>query len=345
MSKNKNNKISKVFLIVVASFLLLSATGVYGLGWVADNEKTVNNKQRIQQRIKGGLFISKAFYLKLTKQRCSKPIKYSIGSIDPKFKISKEELKEALKKAEEAWESEDNKDFFQYDDQAKFKINLIYDERQKLNQDKKLFDEYTEKFKIADKKDKEEYERMKKEHERLVDYLFAAEKKLMDDKFDLEDRIIEYNYSWDLKKTTEKKLKKERKDLIARQNKFNQQVSYEHSLVNKMNKLAKRGKERAEEYNNKIEEFKKEHNLEEGRVFEEGEYSRDLNSEQINIYSFWDQEELAMILVHEFGHALGMAHVDNPDSIMYYLNKDQGKNKKWHINEDDLKELHEVCDL
>src|SRR3989344_6513188 len=72
---------------------------------------------------------------------CSQPFRYKIGVIDPRFKISESELKGDVLKAEEIWEGEYKRQLFSFDTQAKFLINMVYDERQSLkNQVDKLKD-------------------------------------------------------------------------------------------------------------------------------------------------------------------------------------------------------------
>lgn len=61
-----------------------------------------------------------------------------------------------------------------------------------------------------------------------------------------------------------------------------------------------------------------------GHTFEEGQYLRDKSGERINIFEFTSQNQLERVLAHEFGHALGLDHNDDPKSIMYAENEAGG---------------------
>ena len=55
--------------------------------------------------------------------------------------------------------------------------------------------------------------------------------------------------------------------------------------------------------------------------FEDGRYVSDNEGQRIYVYAFQNKRELMRTLIHEFGHALELEHVSNPDSIMYPMNK------------------------
>ncbi len=58
-----------------------------------------------------------------------------------------------------------------------------------------------------------------------------------------------------------------------------------------------------------------------GRTFEEGQYVRDSAGERINIFEFVGNTQLERVLAHEFGHALGLDHNEDPKSIMFAQNE------------------------
>lgn len=77
-------------------------------------------------------------------------------------------------------------------------------------------------------------------------------------------------------------------------------------------------------YNRDIAAFNAEvaeYNKTAGRTFEEGQYVRDKSGERITIFQFIDATQLQRVLAHEFGHAIGLGHNEDADSIMFAKNE------------------------
>ena len=78
-------------------------------------------------------------------------------------------------------------------------------------------------------------------------------------------------------------------------------------------------------------------NVNANKAFTEGFY--DPNTHEITIYQYTDEIHLERVLAHELGHALGMNHNDNPDSIMYFTNIATTT----LLTKDDKDALRDVC--
>jgi predicted nuclease with TOPRIM domain len=103
---------------------------------------------------------------------------------------------------------------------------------------------------------------------------------------------------------------------------------------------------RGEELNNlgdALNELARKHNLEvekfngtyiSSRDFEKGLF----DGKAINIYEFEKEGDLKVALIHEFGHAIGLGHLDNPNAIMSRKLAQQDFNNI-RLSEDDVKLL------
>ena len=73
---------------------------------------------------------------------------------------------------------------------------------------------------------------------------------------------------------------------------------------------------------------------------EEGKYVSDSEGTRIYIYAFQDKTELMRTLIHEFGHSLGLKHVENEDSIMY---PKSNESQSIALSPEDVAELTKAC--
>src|ERR1041385_4517209 len=61
---------------------------------------------------------------------CSRPIPYSVGAIDPRFKIDADRVAADARVATAVWAGTAGKSLFSFDPKARLKINLVYDGRE-----------------------------------------------------------------------------------------------------------------------------------------------------------------------------------------------------------------------
>lgn len=267
---------------------------------------------------------------------CEKPIKYSLGRIDPQFNFSSDEFKLLTAEAEILWEDSAKRNLFAYDEEASFKINLIFDERQMQTVDSEKLEN--------------DLEKLETEHDNLINQFGslnnAYQKKLANYNVKLaeyEKRLKRYNKEvkyWNDKGEAPADeyadLEKERKKLKELANNLEQQRLEVNSLATKTNQIINKENQVVESYNTNIATYASKYG--ENREFEKGVF----DGEGISIYQYKEKDDLRLTLIHELGHALGLGHLENPQAIMYYLMGEQ-EIEKPVLTPEDLQELNRAC--
>lgn len=269
---------------------------------------------------------------------CSQPLEYSIGQIDPKFGLSKDDLVKLAGSAETVWEAPSGKNLFQYDPKVAFKINLIFDERQEQTLESGKLEENLNNLKLSQEAVEKQYSSLQGQYTQKV----SAYEKAVDS---YHDRLKRYNTEVDFWNSQGgaspdkyDELQKEKKKLKDLYNSLEKQRVEINNLAGKSNELITKENQIINRYNTDVATYKSKFG--DTREFEKGLF----NGEGINIYQFQEKSDLELTLAHELGHYLGLAHVENPQSIMYYLIGDQNLDNP-APTEQDLAQLKTVCRL
>lgn len=242
---------------------------------------------------------------------CRKPIRYTAGTIDERFKLSAEELNEASKNAEAIWEKPAGKDLFAFDESQGITINLVFDERQQLTQRAEGLEGGIEQNKRA-------YDALVAKHDSLTAQFKTRLKKYNED-------VAYWNAQGGAPKEDYERLREEGRQLNAMVDEIN-------SLVEQINTLAKKLNLRVGEFNKITGEFNETLTVKP----EAGLYSP--LEASITIYQFENPRELALTIAHELGHALGINHLEQTDALM---NPQITANT--HLTQADLDALTAVC--
>lgn len=259
-----------------------------------------------------------AYWYVSTAGICPTPIYYRLGEVDERFGITEPEARDILARAEAVWEEALNGDLFIYREDTDFTVNFMYDERQKeasteeewrieldAKEDKtKTAFAAVESLQVAYEEQRKEYELVHTRYETAlasynseVEQINASGGATPEQFEDLE-----------VQKTA---LNKERNTLLALEKKLT-------SAGEALNKEGESANNLVEAYNAEVARYNAVYGERSG-TFTQGDYER----ERINVYTFSTKTELTKVLAHEFGHALGIGHVDGGDSLMYYLMADQ----------------------
>ena len=275
-----------------------------------------------------------AFVRRYVLPPCSQPIAYKVGTIDPKFGVSKSAIIGYLAEATQRWNDAAGKQVFVYapDDTGAVPVSFIYDSRQQTIRVGSEIDS-TEASQAAERKSIEvlqaEYRAAQSAYASAVDALNA-------DSTVYASKVRKINQSGGADSETHSRLNAEKTALQERQIALQAQSEALRSQAANL-------QARIADYNKKvgaINQIVNNFNAVAGGDFEEGQYVQDAKGRRIDIYAFKNESELVHSLTHEFGHALGLAHNENPASIMFAYNKSSVV-----LSADDIAALKVACHL
>lgn len=268
-----------------------------------------------------------------SKSVCSEPIAYAVGKYDPRFGISQQEFEDVIEEAASVWNAAAGRTLFASSTRPSVSIDLAYDERQQalelgdtINTEQENYEELRDAIALL----RTRYSELQSTYEAsLATFRTEAES--------YEAEVAEWNDRGGAPPGVYARLALRKAMLEERQADLNRQATLIQSVgrdinvqVDALNVLVRRLNANADTFNETL-----------GHDFDQGNYVATETGGRITIYTFDSREELTRVLVHEFGHALGIGHVEDPDSIMYSYSIGQSL----ELSEEDLLALQDVCAL
>jgi predicted Zn-dependent protease len=251
---------------------------------------------------------------------CSLSRTYKVIKFDPRFGISKGELRLALINAGALWNKALGKKVFRevFNKDADIDISLEYTEGLKVYL--KAKEMLSKGLEInLDYDEFSEIQRKQREHGNdLKEKIIDINKKISE--FDREIQLLQSQGR--LTQTRRNYILSEMNRLRNDSRKINQEVHDFNANSTFMNDWAGI-------INNKQKGFREElsflNKMKKNGIdyHEAGLYRRLGDKEDIYLKLFSNKQELKAVIAHEFGHALGLGHIKDPNSIMYFSMQNQ----------------------
>lgn len=259
------------------------------------------------------IVLSSSYVYQLTSAICPIPLSYHIGTIDEGFDITAEEASAAAAAAAAVWEDELGRELFIETDQSSIAINFVFDERQA-----RVVEEAEQRARLDVTSGTAEavqarYDQLADEYQALQVAYEARVAAYNERLAEYNATIIRYNEAGGAPPDEFESLQAEDRALQIEGEALEQQVEDINRLVNQLNVLGDQGNDLITAFNREVGNYNQ--TFGESDEFTQGDFlGRD-----ITVYTYTETDELVAVLAHEFGHSLGLGHVENEASVMYYL--------------------------
>jgi len=271
---------------------------------------------------------------------CQKPLTYRFGHIDPRFNVSKEDVKNVMKEVEDLWASALGRNLLNYSPNGTVVINLVYGKDQKRTENEQALSSRINILKKQVEMSKKEYQRLLKSFQKKKNELQTTISHYEELAKDYNKKIARWKTGSDIPKGKKQDIEKMKQQIAYLQSQIKKKHKNSESLRKRVNSKSKHLNTIIDLQNQMIAKYN--NTFSDPQKFDQGRYIKDGNKERINIYQFSNRAELKTVLAHEAGHAMGLGHVDNPKSIM---NAMMDKQDIFHLSltREDIEAIRKRC--
>lgn len=243
-------------------------------------------------------------------------LRYRISEIDPRFGISHEQAIRLSEEAVNIWTLGTGKQYFVYDPKAKLTINFHYDERQQETTARLAEEKIIQHDQAHWGAKNSDVHTLRQEIDRVNALLNTKKVEYAMQVQNHNEQVARINQSGGASASQRQAFAQNRQFLEQQMHHLQFEIDTYNSKIHQLNMQVDELNQINQNINTSIQNFNtrfKPH------LFDKGNF----DGRNINIFEFQSEGDLRLTLAHEFGHALGLKHHEDPQGLMHPMMQDQ----------------------
>ena len=243
-------------------------------------------------------------------------LRYRIAEIDPRFNISQEKAIQLSQEATQIWTNGTGKEYFVYDPKAKLTIHFHYDERQQETTARLTHEKNIKNEQIHWAEKKQNIDTLRYEIDRINALLNTKKIEYDMQVQNYNEQVAHTNQNGGAQAFQREAFAQQRAFLEQKMHALKLEIDTYNSKIYQLNNQVYELNQLNQNINLSIQQFNAKF---QPHLFDKGNF----DGRNINIFEFQSEDDLRLTLAHEFGHALGLKHHEDPKGLMHPMMKDQ----------------------